>query len=128
MRLLLDTQAVLWWLNDDRRLTRSARRVLARAEHDQFLSVAAAWEMAIKVSLRKLRLPQPIGPFLKEQLPANRIALVAIGPDDLTRVESLPFLHRDPFDRMMAAQALERDFAVVSSDPVFERYGVKRIW
>jgi PIN domain nuclease of toxin-antitoxin system len=128
VRLLLDTHAALWWLDDDKRLPASARRVLAKAEHDQFLSVAAAWEMAIKSSLGNLKLPVPVGRFIQEHLPANRIELLPVGFGDLARIEKMPFHHRDPFDRMMAAQALERQLTIVSGDPLFEKYGVKRVW
>ena len=128
MRLLLDTHAALWWIGDDKRLPVSARRTIAKAEAVRFLSVASAWELSIKSSLGKLRLPGPVGKFLEEHLPVNRIELLTITFADLTRVESLPFQHRDPFDRLIAAQALERDLAIVSPDRAFDKYGVKRIW
>ena len=128
MRLLLDTHAALWWIGDDKRLPAAARRTIAKAEAVRFLSVASAWELSIKSSLGKLRLPGPVGKFLEEHLPVNRIELLTITFADLTRVESLPFHHRDPFDRLIAAQALERDLAIVSPDRAFDKYGVKRIW
>ena len=128
MRLLLDTHAALWWIGDDKRLPASARRTIAKAETVRFLSVASAWELSIKSSLGRLRLPGPVGKFLEEHLPVNRIELLTITFADLTRVESLPFHHRDPFDRLIAAQALERDLAIVSADRAFDGYGVKRIW
>ena len=128
MRLLLDTHAALWWIGDDKRLPASARRTIAKAERVRFLSVASAWELSIKSSLGRLRLPGPVGKFLEEHLPVNRIELLTITFADLTRVESLPFHHRDPFDRLIAAQALERDLAIVSADRAFDEYGVKRIW
>jgi PIN domain nuclease of toxin-antitoxin system len=128
VQLLLDTHAALWWIGDDKRLPPSARRAIAKAEAVRFLSAASAWELSIKSSLDKLRLPLPAGRFLEEQLPLNRIELLAITLADLTRVESLPFHHRDPFDRLIAAQALERGLAIVSTDRIFEKYGVKRIW
>jgi PIN domain nuclease of toxin-antitoxin system len=126
--LLLDTQAALWWFNDDRRLSTHARRAVEHVANERFISVAAAWEMAIKVSTGKLTLPDAVGPFLREQLPPNRMTLLAVGIDDLGRVSTLPFHNRDPFDRLMAAQALERGMTIVSSDAVFEKYGAKRIW
>lgn len=128
MRLLLDTHALLWWLNADRRLARAARRAIQSEDNQRFVSIAGAWEMAVKVSLGKLRLPMPTGAFLVEHLPRNRIDLVAISLDDIGRVESLSFHHRDPFDRLMAAQALGRGLTVVSADAVFEEYGLERIW
>ena len=126
--VLLDTHAALWWIGDDPRLPRSARRAIAKPETVRFFSAASAWELSIKSSLDKLRLPLPVGRFLEEQLPINRIELLAITFADLTRLESLPFHHRDPFDRLIAAQALDRDLAIVSTDRVFEEYGVTRIW
>jgi PIN domain nuclease of toxin-antitoxin system len=128
VRLLLDTHAALWWLSGDAQLAAGARRAIAAAENVRLFSVASGWEIAIKTSLGKLRLPRRVDAFLERHLPLNRIELLAITLGDLKRVESLPFHHRDPFDRMLAAQALGRDLAIVSADPIFERYGARRIW
>ena len=128
MRLLLDTHTALWWMNADRRLTGAARRAIANPGNTRLLSIASAWEMAIKSSLERLKLQGPIDAFLEEQLPTNRIELLAITIDDLKTVETLPFHHRDPFDRMLVAQALRAELTIVSADPVFERYDVKRLW
>ena len=128
MRLLLDTHAALWWFSDDRRLSATARRAIAKPDTVRLLSIASAWELTIKSSLGKLRLPLPAGRFLEEHLPINRIELLAITLGELTRVEALPFHNRDPFDRIIAAQALERDLAIVSADLIFKKYGVKRVW
>ncbi|OLB61572.1 MAG: twitching motility protein PilT [Acidobacteria bacterium 13_2_20CM_2_66_4] len=128
MRLLLDTHAALWWMNADKRLSAPARKAIASLENERTLSIAAAWEMAVKSSLGRLKLPLPFGSFLAEHLPQSRIAVIAITIRDLARVEMLPFHHRDPFDRLMAAQALERSLTVVSADPIFEQYGVDRVW
>jgi PIN domain nuclease of toxin-antitoxin system len=128
VRLLLDAHVALWWFNDDRRLSTPARRAIEDVSSERFLSIAAAWEMAIKSSLGKLKLPRPISRFLHEQLPRNDIQLLAIGVGDVALVETLEFHHRDPFDRLMAAQALERDLTIISADPIFNKYGVVRIW
>jgi len=128
VRLLLDTHAALWWFSDDRRLSATARRAIAKPDTVRLLSIASAWELTIKSSLGKLRLPLPAGRFLEEHLPINRIELLAITLGELTRVEALPFHNRDPFDRIIAAQALERDLAIVSADLIFKKYGVKRVW
>jgi len=128
VRLLLDAHAALWWFNDDRRLSARARRAIEDGAAERFLSVAAAWEIAVKSSLGRLKLPLPVGRFLQEHLPRNHIQLLAIGIGDLTTVETLVFHHRDPFDRLMAAQALERELTVISADPIFKKYGVERIW
>ena len=124
MRLLLDTHAALWWLSGDAQLPAGARRAIAAAENVRLFSVASGWEIAIKTSLGKLRLPRPVDAFLEEHLPVNRIELLAITLGDLKRVESLPFHHRDPFDRMMIAQAIEEGLTIVTRDRAFRAYGV----
>ena len=127
MRVLLDTHAFLWWVSDDPQLTARARTTIQGAE-DVFLSVACCWEMAIKISLGKLQLAQPIERFVSEQLLANEFTLLPIGLDETGRAARFPFHHRDPFDRLLAAQALEQKLTVVSADPLFRKYGVKRAW
>lgn len=126
MSLLLDTQAFLWWVTDDPKLSRRARRAIA--EQRCLLSIASCWEMAIKTSLGKLDMPRPVDRFLQEQLEVNGFSLLPISLEHVAAVAELPFHHRDPFDRLIAAQAGRDDLAVVSSDPIFRRYGVKRVW
>lgn len=128
MRLLIDSQTFLWWLRDERRLSSRARRAIAQVEHVRFFSVASAWELTIKCSTGKLKLAVPVGRLLAEHLPVNQTEMLGITLNDLVRLESLPWHHRDPFDRLMAAQALERGLHIVSSDPIFETYGIERIW
>jgi PIN domain nuclease of toxin-antitoxin system len=124
--VLLDTQAFLWWVTDDQRLSRRALRTIA---HERcLLSAASCWEMAIKASLGKLEIPRPVDRFLQEQLEVNGFSLLQMSLSHVAAVADLPFHHRDPFDRLIAAQALEEEMAVVSSDPVFRKYRVKRIW
>lgn len=127
MQVLLDTQACLWWANDDVRLSRLARQTIQDADPG-FLSVASCWEVAIKLSVRKLTLPRPLQPCVVEHLGLNNFLLLHVDLDDVARVAELPFHHRDPFDRVLAAQALNDDLTVVSADPVFQKYGVKRVW
>ena len=128
MRLLLDTHAFLWWVEDAPPLSPRARSAIADPRNECLLSLASCWEMAIKVSLDKLRLRAPLARFIPEQLAANGFALLDIDFRDLARVCALKFHHRDPFDRLLASQALARDLTMVSADPVFRKYGVKRIW
>ena len=127
MRVLLDTHTFLWWANDDGRLSAPARQTIADAA-DAFFSIASCWEMAIKVSRGKLTLPKPIDRFLPEQLGMTGVQLLQIDLDDVARMAGLPFHHRDPFDRMLAAQALNDELAIVSADPIFRKYGVTRAW
>jgi len=126
MRLLLDTQAFLWWVTDDRRLSKRARTAIAATPG--LLSVASCWEMAIKASLGKLTLPRPVDRFLQRQLEVNGFTLLPVSLEAAAAVADMPFHHRDPFDRMLAAQARSHDLPIVSSDPVFAKYGVRRVW
>ena len=128
MELLLDTHAFLWWVDGVRPLPRAARAAIADPANVCRVSLASCWEMAIKASLGKLRLPAPIERFIPDQLSANNFRLLEIDLADIARVATLPFHHRDPFDRLLAAQALDGDLAIISADPVFRRYGVRRVW
>ena len=127
MRVLLDTHTFLWWANDDPRLSAYARQAIGDAT-DAFLSIASCWEIAIKVSRNKLTLPKPIDRLVPEQLGLNGFQLLQVDLDDIARVATLPFHHRDPFDRLLIAQALDDELTVVSADPIFQKYGVRRVW
>ena len=127
MRVLLDTHAFLWFVAGDHRLSPKAGDAIADAD-DALLSVGSCWEIAIKASLGKLTLTSPVEQFLTEQIAFNRLELLHIELPHTTRVATLPWHHRDPFDRLLAAQALHEKVAIVSADPVFRAYGVKRIW
>ncbi len=128
MKLLLDTHAFLWWVAASGELSRKARSTVASARNECFVSVASGWEIAIEVSLGKLRIDGALDRFLPEQLAANGFQPLAIDLKHAARVATLPFHHRDPFDRLLVAQALEEDLAVVTADPVFATYGVNRVW
>jgi PIN domain nuclease of toxin-antitoxin system len=128
VRILLDTHAFVWWVNDARSLSRRARAIIAIPRNQILVSVASCWELAIQVSLRKLTLKAPIERFLVEQIALNDFELLPIQLPHVARVATLPFHHRDPFDRLLAAQALEESLTIVSADPVFRQYGVQRVW
>lgn len=115
-------------VDDAPALGKRARAAIADPENDVGLSLASCWELAIKVSLGKLRLKTSLERFIPEQLAANGFRLVEVDLRHVTRVATLPFHHRDPFDRLLAAQALEEDMAVVSADRIFRKYGVRQIW
>ena len=128
MKLLLDTHAFLWWVGASRELSRKARSAVGSGRNECFVSMASAWEIAIKVSLGSLRVEGALDRFLPEQLAANGFQPLPVDLKHAARVAALPFHHRDPFDRLLVAQALEEELAVVTADPVFARYGVKRVW
>jgi len=97
-------------------------------ENQFYLSIASVWEIAIKVSLGKLDIVQPIAPFISEQLQENGIHLFDIRFQHAIKVAELPFHHRDPFDRLIIAQSLVEAIPVLSKDEIFDNYGIQRIW
>ena len=128
MRLLLDTNSFLWFINGSDRLSVNAQDLIADLNNQLVLSSASLWEIAIKVSIGKLELLLPYNQLIPEQLEENDINVLPIELSHLTKVIGLPFHHRDPFDRLIIAQALTEDLPVVSSDTVFSQYVVKLIW
>ncbi len=128
MNLLLDTQALLWFVLDDARLSKRAREGIVSTDVLIFVSPANLWEIVIKISLGKYTLPAPFAAFWDDQLRINDFALLPITVSHTARIADLPFHHRDPFDRLIIAQSLMEGIPVVSSDAVFDRYGVERVW
>ena len=124
MRLLLDSHTFLWWVSNDRALTRRPRAVIADAANDCYVSHASIWEMAIKASLGKLTLPSPAERFVATQCAINGFHLLPIALDHIGLVEALPLHHRDPFDRLLVAQARIEGLTLVSRDPSLKAYGV----
>lgn len=127
-RLLLDTHAFIWAASAPEQLGRDALRAIETPSTDLVLSIASIWEMAIKSSLGKLDLGTPLDAFLRQQLSATRTCQLDIRGEHAGYVAGLPFHHRDPFDRLLVAQASVEGMAIVSRDTVFEAYGVARIW
>ncbi|MGQ0650108.1 MAG: type II toxin-antitoxin system VapC family toxin [Gemmatimonadaceae bacterium] len=128
MRLLLDTHALLWWLVGDKRLPRRVRTAISGADNAVFVSAASAWEVSTKHRLGKL----PEGDALVSDF-ARHVAEQEFVGLDITlehgqRAGTLPGPHRDPFDRMLIAQAQAEHLVVVSSDAVFDEYGLRRVW
>ena len=128
MRLLLDTHTFLWWVTDNDKLSRKARAAITETANECFLSVVSAWEMAIKSSVGKLKLPEPLDRFVPAQLVANGFVQLPIEFRHVAKVATLTFHHRDPFDRLLIAQAIEEKMHIVSADATFKRYGVNRLW
>jgi PIN domain nuclease of toxin-antitoxin system len=121
MRLLLDTHTFLWFVTN-------APQLIQDPNNDVLLSVASVWEMAIKVGLGKLTLAQPLEVLVPDQLRRNAIDLLPIETRHTFLVAHLPLHHRDPFDRLLAAQSLTERVPLLSADAVFDNYGVQRIW
>jgi PIN domain nuclease of toxin-antitoxin system len=126
--ILLDTHTFIWWIEDSPRLSANSKNLLENLENNCFLSLASCWELAIKSSIGKIKLTLPIRDFIPQHLAANDFKQLNISFRHIARVESLDFHHRDPFDRLIAAQALEEKMILLSVDKVFDYYGVERIW
>ena len=128
MRYLLDTHALLWWLSDDPSLTDPARKVIARSSNNILVSAASAWEIATKVRLGRLTSATDLARDFGGYLANESFEPLVITVQHATRAGLLPGPHKDPFDRMLVAQAQAEELAVISSDSVFDGYGVERIW
>lgn len=130
-RYLLDTMAVLWMALRPDLLGRTAARTLRDPASSLTYSVVSLWEIGIKMSgkgYEDFKLPDDWDRILPEQLGEQGISRLEIEPVDCRLIQDLPFHHRDPFDRMIIAQAMRGDFTVIGSDKIFDDYGVKRIW
>jgi PIN domain nuclease of toxin-antitoxin system len=128
MKLLLDTHAFLWFVMGSANLSRNARALIESTSNENLISVASLWEMAIKVSLGKLVLAAPFHDLIPQQLNLNGIGLLNINIDQVSLLSTLPFHHRDPFDRLLVAQALAEQMPIVSIDAALDNYGITRLW
>ncbi len=128
MPLLLDTHTLLWWVDDDPQLSPEARHRIGDEHTECHVSLVSAWEMAIKAATGKLKLSVSVQRYFQEHLTPNDFKLLPIGLDHVTLVETLPLHHRDPFDRLLIAQARLEGLTLVSIDSTFDDYGVARVW
>lgn len=124
MRLLADTHVVLWSATEPQRIRAEARAAIEDGANDLFVSLVTAWEIAIQQSLGKLELPKPAENWLPEVLRRTGFPLAEMGPAAALRVRALPWHHRDPFDRLLIAHALEDGYTIVTHDDDFALYGV----
>ena len=128
MKALHDTHALLWFALDDSRLSSPARSMIAEPDNDLLVSSATFWEIAIKVSIGKYVIDEELSAFFDRQMAVNDFTLLPITSKHAAAVASLPFHHRDPFDRMLIAQAIVEQVSVLSNDRAFDMYPVHRIW
>jgi PIN domain nuclease of toxin-antitoxin system len=119
MTLLADTHTFMWFVDDNDKLSGEARRLL-EDDNEIVLSIASLWEIAIKVSLDKLALPVPYQDFVTQQVTVNRIDILPVSVNHLSILTELPFLHRDPFDRLLVAQAIVENLPIIGTDPAFD--------
>lgn len=128
MRLLLDTHTLIWWLTENPSLPASARRLIAHKNNTALVSAASAWEIATKVRLGRLAVAADLASDFVDYLAQERFESLAISVAHGIRAGSLPGPHKDPFDRMLVAQAQLEGLAIVSNDALLDGYGVRRIW
>lgn len=127
MTLLLDTHAFIWFSENDEKLSVAAKSAIESPANIRFVSMATFWEMAIKLSIGRLPLKKDLKDII-DQVQGNGFDLLPILSDHVLRIETLPYFHRDPFDRMLIAQSLAEDFTIISNEALFDQYGVKRLW
>lgn len=124
MRLLLDTQIFLWFISGDPRLSPRLIEAIRNLDNEVYLSVVSLWEAIIKYQLGKLPLPQPPDVYLPIQRQRHQIASLPLDEASVCKLAELPPLHRDPFDRILIAQALANDLFVVTADDIFRQYPI----
>ena len=128
MNLLLDTHSVLWYALDDPALSAKANAAIEGQDNEVFVSPASYWEIAIKICAGKYKLDSPFEEFWNRAVRDGEFTILPIQIAHAGRLVDLPLIHRDPFDRLIVAQALCEDLSLVSSDSLLDRYGVQRIW
>jgi PIN domain nuclease of toxin-antitoxin system len=128
MRLLLDTHVLLWWHDQPVRLTEAAYGAISDPGNDVFLSVVNGWEIQIKAQLDKLTLPKPLRMLFQEEQATNGFGLLPVTLEHVYTLDSLPLHHRDPFDRLLIAQAHREGLTLVTHDPKFAAYSVSLLW
>ena len=128
MKLLLDAHTFLWFVWDEVQLTNDAKALIVNPTNQKLLSTATYWEIAIKVSIGKLDLGEPYRAFMHWEIARNHFDLPHVSVDHAAAVSVLPFHHRDPFDRMLIAQAMVEQIPIVSGDRAFDAYPITRLW
>ncbi len=128
MKLLLDTHAFIWWDENPSKLGTASQLACSDPNNDLMLSTASVWEIQLKRMVGKLTLAKPLGQLLEEQTRQNGLEITPVGVEHILRLETLPFHHRDPFDRILIAQAQTEGWTLVSHDSAFQAYGLPILW
>ena len=127
MKIILDTHTFLWFINDSPELSNSAAELI-ESDVDLWISIASLWEISIKVNLNKLDLPDDYEKFIPHQIAINNIEILPVNLQHLIVLTKLPLHHRDPFDRLLIAQAIAEEVPIISIDKKFDLYEVDRQW
>lgn len=125
MRLLLDTHIFLWFISGDATLNEQSRTLIQDADNERYLSIASIWEITIKSSLGRLNVPLPMSALIRDHVWSNAMEILEIAPAHLDALHALPYHHKDPFDRLIVAQAMVEDMALLTNDSAFSMYDVK---
>ncbi len=128
MKPLLDTHTLLWFIAGSSQLSRTARTLIEDGANEKYVSIASLWEIAVKISIGKMSLTAPFEVLFPHQLESNGFELLPVNINHTSVITSLPLHHRDPFDRILVAQAITEKMDLVSADKVFDNYRVSRFW
>jgi PIN domain nuclease of toxin-antitoxin system len=128
LRLLLDTHALLWFALMDPQLSSTATSLIMDPSHEKLVSPTSYWEIAIKISVKKYTLSQPYELFMDQAINKNGFGYLHIEPKHTAALTTLPFHHKDPFDRLLVAQALVEGIPILSSDTKLDSYPIQRLW
>jgi len=128
MTVLLDAHAFLWFITGNPNLSNTARALIEEQTEKKLVSIATLWEIAIKHSLGRLTINPPFAQVIPQQLSRNGFDVLGISLGHLDALLALPFHHRDPFDRLLIAQAVSEQFSIISADAAFDSYEINRIW
>ncbi|OQX26317.1 MAG: twitching motility protein PilT [Desulfobacteraceae bacterium IS3] len=124
MKYLPDTHIFLWWITDNSKLSDHVRKVITNPDNEIFLSSASTWEMVIKSSIGKLSLPPSPDLFIRKQTALNEIKILNVTIEHTFAVLKLPMIHKDPFDRILIAQAITEDLILITDDLLIKKYAV----
>ena len=128
MKALLDTHALLWWVTNDPQLSQTVRDIISDADNTLYVSVASSWEIIIKTKTGKLPLPEPPHQFIQSCLTVNGFESIAIDLAHVLQVNQLPDHHKDPFDRILIAQAQVENMPILTIDRLIIQYPIQTIW
>jgi len=127
MNNLLDTHTFIWFIEDSEHLSTRSKQIIEASDSVNYLSIASLWEIAIKISLDKLELKTPFTKII-EQINLNGFNILPVDFEDTLIVSSLPYFHKDPFDRIIISQAINKSFTIITIDEQISRYGVNTFW
>jgi PIN domain nuclease of toxin-antitoxin system len=128
MRALLDTHVFLWWISDDARLSERCRAIISNGSNEILFSAVSAWEIVVKAGIGRLAVPDNLENYIPEQVSRNRFEVLPISITHALRVSRLPNHHKDPFDRMLVAQAQVEKVTILTGDAQIARYPIRVAW